>query len=96
MDSEAVRLSVVSTVVNQPVMQPFLFTNYRHHPDKCAHTHYQNDCSFRLWEAVMASTAAPGFFEEVKLGPHVLQVRLLFVGGATALSSFRTGCHTDL
>ena len=25
----------------------------------------------------MASTAAPGFFEEVRLGPHVLQVQNL-------------------
>ena len=74
MDRHAARFSIISTVVNQPVIQPFLFTNYRHHPDKCEHAHYQSGCELRLWEAVMASTAAPGFFEEVRLGPHILQV----------------------
>jgi hypothetical protein len=70
------RISVVSTIVNQPVIQPFLFCNYRHHPDNREATHYLSTCDVRGWEAVMASTAAPGYFEEVKLGNFVHQVRL--------------------
>ena len=69
------RISVVSTVVNQPVIQPFLFCNYRHHPDNLKAAHYLSTCDVRGWEAIMASTAAPGYFEEVKLGNFVHQVR---------------------
>lgn len=69
------RISVVSTVVNQPVIQPFLFCNYRHHPDNLEAAHYLSTCDVKGWEAIMASTAAPGYFEEVKLGNFVHQVK---------------------
>ena len=68
------RLSIVSTVVNRPVIQAFLFTNYRHHPDNAEHAHYLSSCDVPGWEALMASTAAPGYFKEVKLGSLVHQV----------------------
>ena len=68
------RISVISTVVNQPVIQPFLFCNYRHHPDNLKAAHYLSTCDVKGWEAVMASTAAPGYFEEIKLGDYVHQV----------------------
>lgn len=69
------KISYVSTVVNQSVIQPFLFCNYRHHPANLSRAHYQSTCDVRVWEAIMASTAAPGYFEEVKLGNYVHQVR---------------------
>ena len=68
------KISFVSTVVNQPVIQPFLFCNYRHHPDNWDLAHYPATVNAKIWEAVMASTAAPGYFEEVKLGSYVHQV----------------------
>lgn len=67
------RTVFVSTVVNQPVIQPFLFRNYRHRTEDRNHAHYQGSSDVRVWEAIMASTAAPGYFGEVKLGSHVLQ-----------------------
>ena len=73
-DPDVPRVSFVSTVVNQPVIQPFLFCNYRHHPGNTEHAHYLSTCDVRGWEAIMASTAAPGYFEEVKIGQHVHQV----------------------
>ena len=69
------RMCFVSTVVNQPVVQPYLFTNYRHHPGNLGSTHYPYSMDTKIWEAIMASTAAPGYFEEVKLGDYVHQVR---------------------
>ncbi len=69
------RLSVVSTIVNRPVIQPFLFTNYRHHPNNAENVHYLCSSDVIGWEALMASTAAPGYFEEVRIGPYVHQVR---------------------
>ena len=79
------RLSVISTVVNQPVIQPYLFCNYRHHPNNDKLAHYLSTCDVRGWEAVMASTAAPGYFEEVKLGKYVHQVREQLAAAAQAM-----------
>ena len=68
------QVSFVSTLVNQSVVQPFLFCNYRHRPGNPAAHCYPSTTDARVWEAIMASTAAPGYLEEVKIGPHVYQV----------------------
>ena len=72
------RLCFVATVANQPVVAPYLFCNYKHRPSKLRErrSNYQQKCDIECWEAIMASTAAPGFFEEVKLGPYVFMVGL--------------------
>ena len=66
------QMSFVATLVNRPVIEPFLFTNYQHHPDRTSN--YRSRCNVSVWKAVMASTAAPGYFEEVKLENYILQV----------------------
>ena len=73
-DGDVPRVSFVSTVVNQPVVRPFLFTTYRHHPHNLDSAHYPLTTDVKIWEGLMASTAAPGYFEEVKLGDYVHQV----------------------
>ena len=78
-DSKVPRLSFISTVVNQSVVQPFLFCNYRHHPTSLESLHYLRSSDTKIWEAIMSSTAAPGYFEEVKLGPYVHQVCIMCV-----------------
>lgn len=67
------KVAFVSTLVNQSVVQPFLFCNYRHRPGNPAAYCYPSTTEARIWEAIMASTAAPGYLEEVKIGPHVYQ-----------------------
>ena len=66
-------MSFISTLANQAVIEPFLFTNYRTDPDR--ESHYKSTCDTQIWQAIMASTAAPGYFEEVKLGQYILQVQ---------------------
>lgn len=69
------RMCFVSTVANQPSVEPYLFCNYRHHPERQeAAAHYQRTTEVQCWEAIMASSAAPGFFEEVKLDQHLFLV----------------------
>ena len=51
---------------------PFVFSNYT-----CpygSNSKFPQSCKYRLWEALRASTAAPGFFEEYKLGNDIHQV----------------------
>ena len=65
----------VSTVVNQSILRPYVFRNYRHRHE--LRSHYPGSCSHKLWEALRASSAAPGYFEEFKLGRDIHQVRKL-------------------
>lgn len=56
----------VSTLSSLEPMVPFLFRNYNlpnNHPSK-----YLGSSDFMLWQAVRASTAAPGYFDEYTIG----------------------------
>jgi len=39
------------------------------------HAHYDGTSKYKVWEAVRASTSAPGYFEEFFLDGNVFQVR---------------------
>lgn len=51
---------------------PFVFSNYTR--PYGSNSKFPQSCKYRLWEALRASTAAPGFFEEYKLGNDIHQV----------------------
>ena len=68
----SVQVAAVSTVVNHSILMPYVFSNYTHPHGSI--TKFPQSCKHRLWEALRASTAAPGFFEEFKLGPEIHQV----------------------
>ncbi len=38
------------------------------------HVHYDGTSKYKVWEAVRASTSAPGYFEEYLLDGNVFQV----------------------
>lgn len=51
-----------------------MFRNYRHFPISDIKSRYQGCGEVRIWEAMRASTAAPGYFEEMTLASYVHQV----------------------
>ena len=63
----------MSTLVNHQVLQPYVFRNYCLPPGTTQN--FYGSSSHKLWEALQASSAAPGFFEECKLGPDIHQVK---------------------
>lgn len=67
-----VQVAAVSTVVNHSILLPYVFSNYTHPYGSISK--FPQSCKYRLWEALRASTAAPGFFEEFKLGHEIHQV----------------------
>ena len=67
-------MSFISTIINQSVIEPFVFRNYRHFPMSHLKSRYQGCGEVRIWEAMRASTAAPGYFEEMNLASYVHQV----------------------
>lgn len=78
-----VKLGFVSCVVNQPIMEPFIFRNYHHHPDH--QSIYPGSAKYKLWEALQASAAAPGYFEECKLDMFIHQDGGVLVNNPTAV-----------
>lgn len=70
-DSTTPKVAAVSTVVNHSLLMPYVFSNYTH--PYGSSSKFPQSCKYRLWEALRASTAAPGYFEEFKLGNNIHQ-----------------------
>ncbi|NXD72933.1 PLPL8 phospholipase, partial [Eolophus roseicapillus] len=47
------------------------FLNYNHFPG--VKSHYMGGCQYKLWQAIRASSAAPGYFQEYVLGNYLHQ-----------------------
>jgi calcium-independent phospholipase A2-gamma len=54
-------------------MKVFLFRNYNLPP--LAQSHYDGTARHKCWEAIRASSAAPGYYEDFKLDGYVFHVR---------------------
>lgn len=67
------QVSAISTVVNQERVSPYVFRTYALPPDVRAK--YLGGCRYHMWEAVRASAAAPTYFEEIRLGNYLHQVK---------------------
>ncbi|XP_014678974.1 PREDICTED: calcium-independent phospholipase A2-gamma-like [Priapulus caudatus] len=78
------KMSIVSTVVNRPMLRAFLFRNYNLPPRM--QSHVCGSCQHKLWEAVQASSAAPGYFDEVKVGSIIHQDGGILTNNPTALA----------
>lgn len=61
---DAPHLCIVSCIVNAPTLRPYIFRSYGIPND--SESHYLGGYNHKLREAVQASAAAPGYFEEVK------------------------------
>lgn len=71
-DITSPKCSAVSVLVNRDVLKPFVWRNYSIVPGS-RDTHWPGTCRSTLWEAVRASSAAPGYFEEFKHDSNVHQ-----------------------
>ncbi|CAD5219432.1 unnamed protein product [Bursaphelenchus okinawaensis] len=59
---DAVKIAVISCIVNAAQLQPFVFRNYEHPAGR--DSHFRGGTQHKLWQAIQASAAAPGYFEE--------------------------------
>ncbi|XP_077023819.1 calcium-independent phospholipase A2-gamma isoform X2 [Tamandua tetradactyla] len=66
------KVAAVSTLVNRGIMpKAFVFRNYGHFPG--ISSHYLGGCQYKMWQAIRASSAAPGYFAEYPLGNDLHQ-----------------------
>ncbi|CAN8004940.1 unnamed protein product [Ixodes pacificus] len=78
------KVAAVSVAVNRPQLRPFVFRNYNL-PNR-VESHYYGSCKYRVWQAIRASGAAPGYFEEYELDGIVHQDGGLMVNNPTAVA----------
>ncbi|KAJ6222257.1 hypothetical protein RDWZM_000802 [Blomia tropicalis] len=79
-------IMAISAIVNLPTLQPYLFRNYQHHPSSRPLNHFEGGYNHQIWQAVRASAAAPGYFEEFTLGSHVHQDGGILLNNPTAVA----------
>eukprot|EP00063_Salmo_salar_P068084 XP_014042919.1 PREDICTED: calcium-independent phospholipase A2-gamma-like [Salmo salar] len=83
-DPKCPKVSAVSTIVNRGLpLKAYVFRNYSLLPG--VRSHYIGDCKHKMWQAIRASSAAPGYFQEYTLGKDLHQVTNSSVSGCVAL-----------
>ncbi|XP_054480520.1 calcium-independent phospholipase A2-gamma [Anoplopoma fimbria] len=90
-DPHCPKVSAVSTIVNRGLpLKAYTFRNYRLMPG--VRSHYIGDCNHKMWQAIRASSAAPGYFQEFVLGKDLHQDGGLLINNPTALAIHECKC----
>ncbi|XP_061817427.1 calcium-independent phospholipase A2-gamma isoform X2 [Nerophis lumbriciformis] len=90
-DPNCPKVSAVSTVVNRGLpLKAYVFRNYRLMPG--VRSHYHGDCKYKMWQAIRASSAAPGYFQEFVLEKDLHQDGGLLINNPTALAIHECKC----
>lgn len=85
------KVAAVSTIVNRGTpLKGFIFRNYNHFPG--VKSHYLGSSQYKLWQAIRASSAAPGYFQEYALGNDLHQDGGLLVNNPCALALHECKC----
>nr|CAB3264983.1 calcium-independent phospholipase A2-gamma-like [Phallusia mammillata] len=82
---DAPKCSAVSTLVNRMMLKPYVWRNYSIVPGTRL-THWPGTCRGKLWEALRASSAAPGYFEEFKKHHNIHQDGGLLTNNPTGVA----------
>ncbi|XP_029993673.1 calcium-independent phospholipase A2-gamma-like [Sphaeramia orbicularis] len=79
------KVSAVSTVVNWGTSpKAFVFRNYNHTPGSLSR--YAGGSAYEMWQAVRASSAAPGYFQEFTLHSDIHQDGGIILNNPCALA----------
>lgn len=85
------KVAAVSTIVNRGTpLKAYVFRNYNLLPG--VRSHYLGGCQHQLWQAIRATSAAPGYFQEFTLGNDLHQDGGLLINNPTALAVHESKC----
>ena len=84
--AETPNVLAISAVMNKPSLQAFLFRNYELPIHSRALSQYEGSSKYKIWEAVRASAAAPGYFEEFHKDQYVHQDGGILINNPTAVA----------
>lgn len=84
-DEKSPKVSAVSAVVNWGISpKAFVFRNYNHTPGSLSR--YAGGSGYQMWQAVRASSAAPGYFQEFTLQGDIHQDGGIILNNPCALA----------
>ncbi|KAL7867501.1 hypothetical protein SRHO_G00088850 [Serrasalmus rhombeus] len=90
-DPKCPKVAAVSTIVNRGLpLKAYVFRNYNFLPG--VRSHYLGGCQHKMWQAIRASSAAPGYFQEYVLGHDLHQDGGLLINNPTALAIHECKC----
>lgn len=90
-NQNSIKVAAVSTIVNKGTpLKAFVFRNYNHLPSM--RSHYTGSCKSKLWQAIRASSAAPGYFQEYAIGTDLHQDGGLLINNPCALAIHECKC----
>lgn len=75
---------LVAVSVNAHTVQPFLFRNYALNP--LIGNLFDGTCKAEVWQAIRASSAAPGYFQEFKFNTSILLDGGMLVNNCTGIA----------
>uniref|UniRef100_A0A0N4ZU60 PNPLA domain-containing protein n=1 Tax=Parastrongyloides trichosuri TaxID=131310 RepID=A0A0N4ZU60_PARTI len=78
------RIALISTIVNSPYLQPYVFRNYETPTERGSE--YKGGTQDKVCEAAAATSAIPLFMEEVKIGNFVHQDGGLVASNPSAIA----------
>ncbi|CAF3792861.1 unnamed protein product [Rotaria sp. Silwood1] len=84
LDADSPKFSIISALTVPNGFKLFLFRNYS--ILMSPHAHYDGTSKYKVWEAVRASTCAPGYFEEYFLDGNVFQDGGLIANNPTSIA----------
>ncbi|XP_075906868.1 calcium-independent phospholipase A2-gamma-like isoform X1 [Nelusetta ayraudi] len=84
------KVAAVSTIVNRGPLKAYVFRNYNFLPG--VRPLYLGGCQHQLWQAIRATSAAPGYFQEFPLGDDLHQDGGLLINNPTALAVHECKC----
>ncbi|XP_034390924.1 calcium-independent phospholipase A2-gamma-like isoform X3 [Cyclopterus lumpus] len=87
---ECPKVAAVSTIVNRGALRAYVFRNYNLLPG--SRSPYLGGSQHQLWQAIRATSAAPGYFQEFKLGNDLHQDGGLLINNPTALAIHECKC----
>lgn len=82
--SEPNRPKLVAVSVNAHSVQPFLFRTFNHNP--AIGNLFDGTCKADVWQAIRASSAAPGYFQEYKFNSSILLDGGMLVNNCTGIA----------
>jgi len=84
MSRKGPNVAIVSTLVSDDRIAPFIFRNYVH--PQFNHSSYKGSSRYPVWAAVRASTAAPGYFDDFYLDGMIHQDGGILANNATQIA----------
>ncbi|RNA26982.1 calcium-independent phospholipase A2-gamma-like [Brachionus plicatilis] len=83
-EKDSCKIALVSNVTTPNHMRVFLFRNYS--IPSYSQSHYDGTIRHRVWEALRASSAAPGYYEDFKLDGYVFHDGGLLANNPTPIA----------